>query len=58
MGYYYAYIFLLLQATFTAEGWTLKTFSITPGTHKFKWRNNGGGENDNITYIDYIICPK
>jgi hypothetical protein len=52
------YIDNILQTNMGNEGWTMKTFSITSGTHKFKWINNGGGYYNNITYIDYFICPK
>lgn len=52
------YIDNKLQTTLKDEGWTLKAFNITAGTHKFKWVNKGGGYSNNITYIDYFICPK
>lgn len=52
------YIDNVLQATILDEGWTNKSFNITSGTHKFKWRNNGGGYSNNITYIDFFISPK
>lgn len=37
------------------EGWTVKTAALTPGAHTFKWVNGGGGNYNNINYIDYII---
>jgi len=38
------------------EGWTSKSFSVSAGIHTFKWKNLGGGHDNNITYIDYVIC--
>jgi hypothetical protein len=52
------YIDNILQTNIGDEAWTVKTFTITSGTHKFKFRNNGGGYTNNVMYIDYFICPK
>lgn len=52
------YIDNYLQATIGDEGWTIHAFAINQGTHKFKWRNKGGGSLNNIMYIDYVICQK
>ena len=38
------------------EGWTYYSFTITAGTHKYKWENTGYYRYG--MYIDYIICTK
>lgn len=52
------YIDNVLQETLHDEVWTIHSYSVTTGDHKFKWINKGGGYSNNITYIDYVICPK
>jgi hypothetical protein len=47
----------VLQANFSDGSWTLKTYSITPGKHKFKWVNLGS-KYISTAYIDYFIGPK
>lgn len=51
------YIDNILQATFSSRSWTIKTYSITTGKHKFKWINKGS-QYINIAYLDYFIDPK
>jgi len=50
------YIDNVLQGTAGDEGWSIHTYPLTPGSHTFKWKNNGGGYYNNTNYIDYIIC--
>jgi len=50
------YIDNIFQGNTGDEGWSIHTYPIMPGTHTFKWKNNGGGFHNNTHYIDYIIC--
>ena len=51
------YIDNKLQANFNDGVWTIKTYPITSGKHKFKWINTGSAYI-NTAYIDYFIGPK
>jgi hypothetical protein len=48
------YIDNVLQATFSEGSWTLHSYSVTTGTHTFKWKviNNN---NSMGAFIDYIL---
>ncbi len=60
------YIDNVLKTTCYEGSWTIHTFLVTPGIHRFKWKNKGysysggccsGGPGNSNAWIDYIICP-